>query len=267
MRAIYLLLFFLLIGITSNAQDSLPNFSLKLISNKVSISWINPYPNLVQLTIQRSYDSSKNYRTIFSTQSPELPQNGYIDKNYVPGLKAWYRIFYMKAGGEYTFTNSKSTDSKPVVYVYTADLPTNNINDVFKIFKNDSLLTELTLLQYRRFRDSITIRTKDTLTINKQNEVIIKPFIAKPLWKPSANIYTDEKTNIIISLADFSSHKYHIRFLDSTGQLLFQIRQIKDSYLILDKANFIKTGWVYFELLDGEALIEKNKFQLIWQRP
>lgn len=263
MRAFIFFIFFLSFCIATNAQDSLPNFTLKLISNKVSISWINPYPNLVQLSIQRSYDSSKNYRTIFSTQSPELPQNGFIDKNYVPGLKAWYRIFYMKPGGDYTFTDIKSTTIQPSAYA--ADLPSNNPAITFKVFKNDSLFTELTLLEYRRFRDSITIRTKDTITVNKENEVIIKPFIAKPVWKPSSYIFTDEKNNIVISLPDARSHKYNIRFLDSMGQPVFQLKHIKESYLILDKTNFIKKGWFFFELSDGETLLEKNKFQLIWQ--
>lgn len=265
MRIFYLFLLLLFVGIEGKAQDSLPNFTLKLINNKVSISWVNPFQHLVQLSIQRSYDSSKNYRTIFSTQSPELPQNGYIDKAYVPGLKAWYRIFYMKAGGEYTFTSIKSTGINSSNY--PSDLDPNNLAKLFKIFKNNILLAELTLEQYWKFRDSITIRTKDTLTINKSNEVFIKPFIVKPSWKPSTYIYTDDKTNVIISMPDFNAHKYHISFLDSLGQRIFQIKQVRDSYLILDKINFMRTGWVFFELYDGESLIEKNKIQLIWQRP
>src|SRR3954451_7703635 len=74
----------------------LPEFSLQKVgAGKVRIGWVNPYgTDLIQINVQRSYDSLRGYRTMFSTPSPELPANGFID-NYVEGSRTYYRIFYM----------------------------------------------------------------------------------------------------------------------------------------------------------------------------
>ncbi len=94
---------------TSTAQDTLPGFTVRSLSKgKVQISWINPYQSCIQLAVQRSYDSLKFFQTIFSAQSPGLPQNGLVDNNAIPGSKYFYRIFYVVEGGNYFFTKSKS---------------------------------------------------------------------------------------------------------------------------------------------------------------
>src|SRR3954468_987119 len=86
----------------------LPEFSLqKAGTGKVRIGWVNPYGNsLIQISVQRSYDSIHGYRTMFSTPSPELPANGFID-NYVEGSRVFYRIFYMLSNNAYFFSKTK----------------------------------------------------------------------------------------------------------------------------------------------------------------
>src|ERR1700741_3997028 len=88
------------------SQHTWPRFSVQdLGNNRIRISWVNPFPFLTQLNIQRSFDSGNYFRTIFLAQSPELPQNGFIDNN-APGNRYYYRIFYAN-GAEYSFTASK----------------------------------------------------------------------------------------------------------------------------------------------------------------
>ena len=92
----------------AQSQDTLPKFSARLLNkNMVQISWNNNFKNLVQLTVQRSLDSITHFRSIFSSESPQLPQNGFIDKKNPIGVKVYYRILYVFEGGAYFFTKSK----------------------------------------------------------------------------------------------------------------------------------------------------------------
>jgi hypothetical protein len=117
----------------SIAQDTLPNFSLAILKgSKAQISWTNPFSNCIQLSVQKSYDSLRFFQTIFSTQSPELPQNGYVDNNFIPQVKIFYRIFYVLEDGKYFFTQSKAQSSeKSIVKIAipnkTEDIKPNNI--------------------------------------------------------------------------------------------------------------------------------------------
>jgi hypothetical protein len=43
---------------------------------------------------------------------------------------------------------------------------------------------------------------------------------------------------------------------------LFEIKNIRQSGLTLDKTNFLRAGWFNFELYNEEKLVEKNKFYL-----
>ena len=100
--------FLTLVYLNSYSQETLPNFNVRILSNEhVSISWRNPFSSCNQIAVQRSYDSLKFFKTIFSPQSPELPQNGFVDNTPAPGMKVYYRIFYVLSGGSYFFTKSK----------------------------------------------------------------------------------------------------------------------------------------------------------------
>jgi len=54
--------------------------------------------------------------------------------------------------------------------------------------------------------------------------------------------------------------KYRIRFLDDRDQFLFEIRQIRDSLLIVEKVNFRHAGSFQYELYKDNALVERNTF-------
>src|SRR4051794_27211455 len=77
------------------AQQKLQVFVSAAAPTKVKIEWQNPHgDSVVQLNVQRSWDSAKNFRTVFAPLSPELPQNGYIDETAgYTGM--YYRVFYV----------------------------------------------------------------------------------------------------------------------------------------------------------------------------
>ena len=63
-----------------HAQDTLPKFSVKNVgSNRIIVGWINTFENAKQISIQRSFDSTKGFKTILTVADPTLPQNGFMD--------------------------------------------------------------------------------------------------------------------------------------------------------------------------------------------
>ncbi|MFW2476683.1 MAG: hypothetical protein ACN4EP_07195 [Sediminibacterium sp.] len=75
-------------------------------------------------------------------------------------------------------------------------------------------------------------------------------------------MYTNNNGYLNISLPAQDFQAYHIVFFDQQGKELFRIQKMKEAELILDKANFKKSGWYEFELFKQNVLVEKNKFFL-----
>ena len=77
---------------------------------------------------------------------------------------------------------------------------------------------------------------------------------------PSRYIYTGKNDNVVISLPDAESKKYSIKFFDESEKLVFELKQITEPYLIIEKVNFMRSGWYYFQLYNNGILEEKHKF-------
>lgn len=138
-------------------QKPLPDFFIhKGSQNAVSISWVNNFGDeCIQLNVQRSSDSLLNFKTIFSTPAPELPTNGYTDRN-PPAGRVFYRIFYMLNGGAYYFTTSRQPESSsPIVKTDT----TASSNNVPMVNPNAANMGMVTKNKYGNI--SIKLRTPD----------------------------------------------------------------------------------------------------------
>ncbi len=283
----------------SKAQDTLPKFNIRDINDKkLLITWISTFgDSCIQLAVQRSFDSTHFFSTTYSAQSPELPQNGYVDVRMPKGVKVFYRIFYVLAGGSYYFTKSKGlysykestqeeqqiTITEPIKKNNPREIGKQDILDIYSfkkgidalkeetktyinIFKRtkDTLFAQLKYKDYKHLRDSVLLKTKDTLYTIDQGNVIIKPFVPKPIWRASNYIFTTEQTNrVTLHLPQSKLHKYRIVFFDNYGEQLFEIKQPKDDNLILDNSNFTRGGWYSFDLYQDEKLKEHNKFQIL----
>ncbi len=104
-KSAFILFLFFFLHKVSFAQDTLPNISVTQLSNKVLISWTNPYTSLTTINIQRSYDSLKNFTTIGSVLNVKAKTNGFVDaKEFIPSQ--YYRLFISFEGGTYIFTQS-----------------------------------------------------------------------------------------------------------------------------------------------------------------
>jgi hypothetical protein len=213
------------------AQDTLPKFSARSIGNdRVIIGWVNPFPNITQISIQRSHDSLKNYKTILTVADPKAVQNGFADTK-APNDHMFYRIFYAMEGGSFFFTPAK----RPF-------LDTARKTSAAPIIPGDR---------------NITDSTKKV----QQGQPTTAP-VKKPTFVPSFYVYTNKDGYVYINLPDPDDNKYSLKFFEEDNTPLFEIKTIKDKSLILDKANFMHAGWFFFELYKDEKLMERHKFYL-----
>ncbi|HEX5026646.1 MAG TPA: hypothetical protein VFV68_15305, partial [Agriterribacter sp.] len=72
---------FVLLSQNIQAQDTLPNFTVVNRNGKIILSWVNHYPVIKQLSIQRSADSTKGFKTILTLPDPTSVTNGFLDNS------------------------------------------------------------------------------------------------------------------------------------------------------------------------------------------
>ncbi len=233
MNKLTLTFLFIIACLYLQAQDTLPKFSVRNVgNNRIIIEWFNRFVNVNQISIQRSNDSLKNYKTILTVPDPSNPQNGYADTRADNG-HMFYRLYILLDKGVYLF----STIKRPV---------------------SDTVVAEKRIMGSPG-KPSVLIPTitGDSATNIKSNN---RPKIEA--WSPSKFVYTYNDGYIRISLPQDAEKKYNIKFFTSDDKPMFELKDIKERAFKLDKTSFYRSGWFKFELYEDGKLIEKNKFFL-----
>ncbi|MFM1858439.1 MAG: hypothetical protein RLZ05_1499 [Bacteroidota bacterium] len=121
------------------AQNPLPDFTVKDIGkDRYVVSWINNYPYTAQITIQRSFDSTRGFKSILTVPDPTTKQNGYADTKAIND-HMYYRLYILLDNGHYLFSAAKkpikdltteepSENKKPVVSLTTLETEVKKSN-------------------------------------------------------------------------------------------------------------------------------------------
>jgi hypothetical protein len=227
-----LALFFLFIAFSGNtyAQDTLPKISVTNRFGKVIISWKNTYgATISNINIQRSTDSIKKFTTIGTVLNPLNIENGYVDSKF-PGGKIYYRLFVAFEGGDYVFTRSY----RPVIDTTKEVIP---------------LITPVIIPDLKKE------------TIEEKKDIVVRP-VKPPVFVPSKFVFTGKDNNVIINLPDAANQKFSIQFFDEYDNPVFELHKIREPYLILEKVNFLHSGWFKYNLFNNEVLLERFKFYI-----
>ncbi|MFM7511619.1 MAG: hypothetical protein ACKO33_07615 [Bacteroidota bacterium] len=177
-----LLLLWLLPGINfqTNAQDTLPQFSVKDIGkNRYVISWVNNYPYTAQISIQRSFDSTRGYKSILTVPDPTAKQNGFADTKAIND-HMFYRLYIQLENGRYLFTTPKKPSPADVETVPAAK-PASNPDQVMLKKNEEVMLTKSTpvnppsaLAEKNKAPEQVTtltqLPTATTLTLSTPTE-------------------------------------------------------------------------------------------------
>ena len=262
--------FLFLLSLAASGQDTLPRFSIvNRGQDRIIISWTNPYgAQIRQLSIQRSFDSLKNFKTILTLPDPTVPQNGYVDTK-ATNDHMFYRLYILLDSGRYSFSRSRRAVRDNAANVIQNDnvgkglIPLENLNTAAEKFifvkRRDSLIGAIPESGLRKFRDSINLTTKDTIFMKGSDTVVLRTYIQKDFYRPSKYIFTERDGNVKIVLPDAAREKYSIKFFEEDLSEVFEIKHVTESVLFLDKSNFMHAGWFNFELYENGKLKEKHK--------
>ena len=87
------------------------------------------------------------------------------------------------------------------------------------------------------------------------------------LYTDTAQSYPEEgmvsrerNGNLVIAVPPALLGRYKIRFFDESHYFLFEIKQIRDARLIVEKNNFQHAGLFQYELYRDNTLIERSSF-------
>ena len=236
MKKLILLLIIISIAATKTliAQDTLPKFSVKNAgSNRIVVGWINTFETVRQISIQRSFDSTKNFKSILTVADPSLPENGYTDTR-ANNDHMFYRLYIMLDKGVFLFSDSK----RPGIDI--------------RVKKDAAVISELPGM-------AVPVIISDSVLIgpvNGNNRPKAEMYI------PSKRVFTFKDGYVRINLPDGMDKKYNIKFFTFEDELLFELKEVKERNFKIDKANFYHAGWFKFELYENGELLEKNKFYI-----
>ncbi len=138
----------------------------------------------------------------------------------------------------------------------------------FTVYKKNQLLYTLTDKKFREFRDSIALKTRDTLFSRADGRVNIHPYQGQQMGSASEKkkspplVFTDKKGYVNLRLAHPKFYRYIVRFYESTGKLAFEIIAPKEDWLILEKSNFIHAGTFDYEVWQDGMLHDKGRITL-----
>ena len=80
--------------------------------------------------------------------------------------------------------------------------------------------------------------------------------------RTSGIVRHDRNGDVVITPPADGLGRYRIRFFDDQQALLFEVRQIHDPVLIIEKYNFGHAGRFVYELYKDNGLIERASFQI-----
>ncbi len=239
-----------------------PILSVKVVPREKTKSTDAPseqkkVPHLNPKTSQPDVTKTEIASTNIKTAAPPQVVNPPEEEQYLilPKIDN-SRIYYMMDN-----TNIKKPSINNPGRIKT---PTIQVEKILFVKRRDSVIRQLTAYQVSRFSDSLVKQTKDTLLFVNADTLQIKPFIEvykepKEVYKISPFVFTSKDGNITIALTDYSRKKYFIAFFETDNTPVMEIKDIRDSMLIIDKTNFGHSGWFRFELYEDGKLKEKNK--------
>jgi hypothetical protein len=247
MKKICSLLLIVFVCNYAHAQDTLPNFlAQKMKDGHAYINWYNDYGIVKQITVQRGLDSLKGFASVGSVPNAMTKNGSFVDKK-TKGNHYYYRLFVQLPEGQYFYTKSKRVLPYLTNVVITKPQKKDSLtNDTAKVVNLPTPPTNVDVLQI----------PKDTIVIIRP-----KPFVA------SDYVFTDKKNNIIITLPDAEKKNYSIIFYDENDKQILSIPKIKESNLILEKYNFMRSGWYYYKIMEGTKVFEEHKFLISKERP
>ncbi|HRO45811.1 hypothetical protein [Agriterribacter sp.] len=258
---------------TVQAQDTLPGFTVANRNGKVILSWVNDFPVIKQLSIQRSSDSLKGFKTILTLPDPSSVTNGFLDNN-APDTSSYYKLYILLDDGKYTFSKSQKPQKYLPAVAKKENMQTvreeereNTGNTIIHTKASGSneadgngaaAIEETSEKSYEVQSAAAASGKKRSDGLKAHTVNAVKP----ETFTPSGFVFTNADGDITIVLPPGKLSSFTIKFYEQNGNTLFQINTIKEHIFTVDKSNFLHAGWFGFELFEDGMLKEKNKVRV-----
>ncbi len=250
------------------AQETLPKITVKNLNGKIVLSWLNVYKKPIQnILIQRSYDSLRNFSTIGTVLNPLNTENGFPDVS-PPYNKMYYRLNIIFEGGQYEIGPS-ARPAKEVVpledfditYIPETSIPKALITAPPSIKNTTSDLTPSLPKKEVNVKTEIKPVKKDKSS-SLDSLTVASPKKINETVYPSNRIFVSRYNTVVIQIGETAIKKYTVKIFDEAEKLVLELKKIPEDYLILEKSNFLHSGWYRFEIYEEGIIYEKNKFYI-----
>ena len=266
-----LIIVFFLVGVAmaspAQSQDTLPSFRAVIRSGKVVLSWVNLSSRVIQLTIQRSSDSLQGFKSIAPMPDPSLTENGFMDMR-APDTRQYYRIYVQESGGYFFTTPSRraipESEAPQIIRARPIYIPpAPKYTPIVEVQEPVQQIPTLNTLTASGLRPIIAKRPPGRIRFAVQPIAVeikeLEVRIPNSLLSPSVFMLVNPDGNLQLALPSDRAANYRIQFYLPDGAPFFQVSRVKDPFLIIDKVNFLKSGWFEFEVYESERLRERKR--------
>lgn len=248
-----LLLLFVVISFSANAQPILPDIVGASEKGINVLSWTSQYDGLKSIAVQRSNDSVFNYKTIGYVKNLKKGPQAFIDGHPEAG-KNWYRL-YIVFGSDLTWYSNRFK-----LYVDSATIMNKGV-----LPPNDSLQKLATKVKIETSTSPAPATPGDTANVGTSTIPIPRIVIDIPApedinafsYMKSQYVFTNPFTgHVNLELPDYGEHNYSVRFFDQNNREVLEIPGVTEPQVIIDKRNFKKKGLYKFILRQDRKDIE-----------
>lgn len=251
--------------------QTLPSFNALYKNGSTVISWNAPTEKLTLLVIQRSIDSSRGFMSIASMPDPNTASNGYVDKSS-KSMNYYYRIFYASINGKYFFTDSKKAVIENVIPIVKAAPPKDSVQKVIPLEiknidtvnkKNENTAETIETLPKKDLIESILPKIENKATTNFIINLYTEKIGHESNLLANPFLYVSKENNLMLVLPETHKRKFNLQVWKEDGTTIFTMKNIKEAQLLIDRSNFIYSGWFKYEISEGDHLKEKGKFLIL----
>mgnify|MGYP000249869867 CR=1 FL=1 len=249
------------------SQATLPDFTFRTSNKSVMLLWRSQYPQQIKgITVQRSYDSTKNFSSVASVINPQNAINGFNDIN-PPYHKMYYRLFIGFDSGIYIITESRKPGANNGIDYGSLITEINALyekNNALQPGKSDPKKKPAAEPATKNPAKEIIQKEKpvNNKTVKPAAEALDTAIVNDFITYPSKRIYTDKENNIVITLPNIKEDNYLIKFFTEDYKPLFELKNLQEDYISVEKVNFEHAGWFTFEIFKNGLLLEENKFYI-----
>lgn len=228
-RIIIIAIFGLLTVQDVHAQvPELPNLKIETLKGSNIIHWYSSYKNIKSISVERLGAGSASWSSLGIINRPRKGKKSFTDDEPLLGASK-YRLKILFEGNVDWYSNTYTVNLTAEMLAQSGRMVINSGNSDVE--------------EYQSGR-------KDTVG----NE---KPTFTDFYYEPSTQVYTNPYTgHINITLGDARRKRYSLKFFDPNKNEVLEISRVKNTNIILDKFNFNATGIYFFQLYDGEDLVE-----------